>query len=728
MLAGVSGPITSSLDDSRELRDAVRTAATRTRPIAAVRDGDPAAARACWAALAEVGVFGAALPVDVGGAGGTVSDVAAALEQAASALFPGPVLPTVLAGLLMARCPDAAVTKELLPEVAEGGVALAVALEHGTLRARSGPGGVVVTGEVAAVLGAGDRAGGVLLGARCADGGELWFVLDTGHPGLLVTGRPSVDLSRAVARVALRDVVVPPGRVLPDLTTSAVRDLAVTLAAAEATGVAGWCLRAATDHARVREQFGRPIGSFQAVKHLCVAMLSRTEQAAALSWDAARAAEQAPTEFPLVAAAAAALALDAAVDTAKDAIQVLGGIGFTWDHDAHLYLRRALALRQLLGPTGGWRTRAATLALAGARRTLRVPLEPRVEAGRGELRALLAEVAALPAERQRARLAETGLLAPHWPAPYGQDAAPARQLLIDEELHRAEVRRPDLVIGAWAVPTLLRHGTPAQVERFAAPTLRGELTWCQLFSEPEAGSDLAALRTRAERVDGGWRLTGQKVWTSLARQADWAICLARTDPDVPRHRGISYFLVDMRSPGIEVRPLREITGDALFNEVFLDGVLVPDDCVVGEVGGGWALARTTLANERVAMGGGSSLGAAVERLLAAAPGPDERLGALIAEGLSVSLLDLRATLRALDGRDPGAESSVRKLIGVRHRQDVAEAALELAGPEGAADDGDSAALVHEFLLSRCHSIAGGTTQILSTLVGERILRLPREPA
>ncbi|MDT7569374.1 MAG: 3-oxochol-4-en-24-oyl-CoA dehydrogenase, partial [Pseudonocardiales bacterium] len=362
MLAGVSGPITSSLDDSRELRDAVRTAATRTRPIAAVRDTDPAAARACWAALAEVGVFGAALPVDVGGAGGTVSDVAAALEQAASALFPGPVLPTVLAGLLMARCPDAAVTKELLPEVAEGGVALAVALEHGTLRARSGPGGVVVTGEVAAVLGAGDRAGGVLLGARCADGGELWFVLDTGHPGVLVTERPSVDLSRAVSRVALRDAVVPPGRVLPDLTTSAVRDLAVTLAAAEATGVAGWCLRAATDHARVREQFGRPIGSFQAVKHLCVAMLSRTEQAAALSWDAARAAEQAPTEFPLVAAAAAALALDAAVDTAKDAIQVLGGIGFTWDHDAHLYLRRALALRQLLGPTGGWRTRAATLA------------------------------------------------------------------------------------------------------------------------------------------------------------------------------------------------------------------------------------------------------------------------------------------------------------------------------------------------------------------------------
>ncbi len=161
-------------------------------------------------------------------------------------------------------------------------------------------------------------------------------------------------------------------------------------------------------------------------------------------------------------------------------------------------------------------------------------------------------------------------------------------------------------------------GTPEQIDRFAGPTLRGEIAWCQLFSEPGAGSDLAALRTRAVRVEGGWRLTGQKVWTSAARQADWAICLARTNPDAPKHKGISYFLVDMASPGIDVRPLREITGDALFNEVFLDDVFVPDALLVGNVDGGWALARATLANERVAMGSGSSVGAAVESLLAQA--------------------------------------------------------------------------------------------------------------
>ncbi len=278
-----------------------------------------------------------------------------------------------------------------------------------------------------------------------------------------------------------------------------------------------------------------------------------------------------------------------------------------------------------------------------------------------------------------------------------------------------------------------QHGTPEQQERFAAPTLRGEITWCQLFSEPGAGSDLAGLRTRAERVDGGWVLTGQKVWTSLAREAHWAICLARTDPEASRHGGITYFLVDMTSPGIEVRPLREITGEAVFNEVFLDRVFVPDSDVVGEVGGGWALARTTLANERVAMGGGSSLGQAVEGLLAAVDDGTpadvhERIGALVAQGLVVSLLDLRGTLLRLGGQDPGPGSAVRKLIGVRHRQEAAEMALALAGPDGAAVDGESAALVHEFLLSRCHSIAGGTTQILLTLVGERILGLPREPA
>jgi len=237
-------------------------------------------------------------------------------------------------------------------------------------------------------------------------------------------------------------------------------------------------------------------------------------------------------------------------------------------------------------------------------------------------------------------------------------------------------------------------------------------------------------------VGGGWRLTGQKVWTSLARDADWAICLARTDPGAPKHRGLTYFLVDMHSPGIEIRPLREITGRAFFNEVFLDEVFVPDDCVVGECGDGWRIARSTLASERVAMGRGSALGAEVEALIAAVgtgghaadPAVAEQVGAVVAGGLAGSLMDLRAALAQLAGAGDTQRAAVRKLVGVAHRQSVAETALVLCGPDGAASDGPAAEAVHAFLLSRCLSIAGGTTQILLSVVAERALGLPREEA
>jgi len=661
-----------------------------------------------WPELARLGVFSLTRPEE----GGSLVDLAAVLEQAADSLVPGPVLPTALAGVLLARHG----TGDLLPLLADGRATAAVGRGGGLTAVPGGDGGLVVSGSTGPVLGAGGVSH-LLLSA-----GGTWFVVPASDV-VVATGEP-VDFSRPLGHVSLDGVVVPPGRVLGALPDP--EHLALTLFAAEAAGIAGWCLRTAVEHARQREQFGRPIGSFQAVKHLCAEMLCRVEQASAVAWDAARAADEAPDEHPLAAAVAAAVALDAAVDNAKDCVQVLGGIGFTWEHDAHRYLRRALALRQLAGGGGTWRRRAAELALGGARRKLRVDLGDSAE--RAAARRFAEEVAALPAARQRERLADSGYLVPHWPAPHGLGASPAHQVVIDEEFHSAGVVRPDLVIGGWAAPTILRHGSAAQQERFVRPTLRGEITWCQLFSEPEAGSDLAALRTKARRTAGGWLLTGQKVWTSLAGEADWAICLARTDPDVPKRRGITYFLVDMRAGGIDVRPLREITGEARFNEVFLDDVFVPDDCVVGEVGGGWRLARTTLANERVAMGGGSSLGEALERVLAqpAAADPEvrERLGALVGEGLAVSLLDLRAGLRKLGGQDPGPESSVRKLVGVRHRQSVAEFAVELLGPDGVVDGGPE---VHEFLLTRCLSIAGGTTQVLLNVAGEQILGLPREP-
>ena len=691
-------------DDHRALADAVRAWAAQARPTATVRagEGDPLAWRATWPALARLGVLG------IGGAqGADLTALAVAIEAAGTALVPGPLLPTVLVGQLVTDADPR------YASLASGDRTAGLALAAPELRSDDGR----LHGVVRPALGA--TADGLLL---TPDHAGAWYLVDLRAAGVKVVDQDAADFSRPLVEVHLDGVGAEPRL---GLTTARVRELTATLAAAEASGVASWCLRTAADYAKVREQFGRPIGSFQAVKHLCADMLARAEVAAAVAWDAAEA--EASEQHPLAAAVAAALALDAAVENAKDCIQVLGGIGYTWEHDAHLYLRRALALRQLLGGTAAWRARVAELAAGGARRTLHVELD--VAAERPAVRARAEAIAAVPEERRRAALADSGYLVPHWPAPYGLDAPPALQLLVDEELDRAGVTRPDLVIAGWALPTILGHGTAEQVERFVAPTLRGELVWCQLFSEPGAGSDLAGLRTRAERVDGGWRLTGQKVWTSMARQADWGICLARTDPEAPKHRGITYFLVDMRSAGLDVRPLREITGEALFNEVFLDGVLVPDELVVGAVNGGWPLARATLAQERVAMGGGSSIGDAVERLVtgcvadgrAADPLIAQRVGGLVADGLAGSLLDLRSTLRRLRGQDDGAAASVRKLIGVRHRQDVAEAAFDLAGPDGLS----AGQPLHDLLLTRCLSIAGGTTQVLRTLAAERILGLPR---
>jgi 3-oxochol-4-en-24-oyl-CoA dehydrogenase len=753
----------ASTDEQLALQASIREWAKRARSIDIARSLEPGAesvaggddedgqAAERWSSLAELGVLAVGLPAEAGGAGGA-PELAAALAQLTESLVPGPILPTLLAALALARCRDQRGAWQALHLIAAGRVGVAVALEPGTITWSPLPAGSIeLSGHAGPVLGGGTTTH-VLIGASAGPAtaaadepsrrgtDDVWCLLPARHPGISVTGRAPADFSRSLADVELTSAVASPAQILHGVSTGDVRDLAAALFAVEAAAVASWCSRTAAEYAAIRHQFGRPIGSFQAVKHLCASMLCRSETAAVLAWDAARAIDDAPAELPLIAAAAAAFNLDAAVDSAKDCIQVLGGIGFTWEHDAHLYLRRALALRQLLGGTPRWRDRTAQLASAGARRTLALAdeseLTDELAAVQAAARDHAARIARLPADEQRRAIADSGYAAPAWPAPYGLAAAPAARLIIDAELGRAGLTRPDIVIGGWAIPAILGHGTRAQAERFAGPTLRGDITWCQLFSEPEAGSDLAALRTRANRTDGGWLLSGQKVWTSLATQADWAICLARTDVSAPKHKGLTYFLVAMDSPGIDIRPLREITGREMFNQVFLDQVFVPDDCVVGAPGDGWRATRTTLASERVAMGTDSSVGEAVERLLslAARTGGDvdpvvrQRLGSLVTEGMAVSLLDLQAVIAQLRGADPGPLAAVRKLVGVSHRQAVAETALELAGPAGAAADGPAADLLQEFLLTRCLSIAGGTTQILLSVIGERLLGLPREEA
>ncbi|MGK8487691.1 acyl-CoA dehydrogenase family protein [Nocardia asiatica] len=710
----------ATTDEHKAVQESMRGWAASVRPIATMRTGAADFWRAYWPALAEIGIFRVAVAEDAGGAGGSVADLAVLVEQAAHDLVGGPVLATALANLITAGKLD-----EDLP----CGVALDFVV-GATVSVPAASDGVLLTGTWDSVLGA--APGTAVLLPVDHPRGQRWCLVPPGAAGLRVEALAPLDPSTPLARVHCADLRVPPDHVF--VAPHAAEDLLVALVAAELAGVAGWCLETAVEYAKVREQFGRKIGSFQAVKHICAWMLCRTELIRAVAADTAAAVDDGGAELPIAAAIAAAIALDAAVETAKDCIQVLGGIGFTWEHDAHLYLRRATALRQLLGGSARWRARVAESTRRGLRRTTgadRVFAAEGVEADGGnadELAAEVARIAALPADARRDALVEAGLVMPHWPRPYGRAADPMTGLVISEELRRAGLAAPDLAIGGWAVPTLLQHGTPEQVERFAWPTLRGEVVWCQLFSEPEAGSDLAALRTTAKKVDGGWVLRGQKVWTSLGDKANWAICLARTDPDAPKHRGITYFLVDMHAAGLEIRPLVQITGEARFSEVFLDDVFVPDDCVVGALNNGWKIARSTLATERVAMGG-NGIGPVLEELIAKSPatGPgaelvNDRLGGFVAEAVAGLLLEQRAAVKLLKGGDPGAQSSVRKLVGVRHRQAVAEFAVETAGPSGAQDS----EAVKEFLLTRCLSIAGGTEQILLTVAGERILGLPRD--
>jgi hypothetical protein len=366
---------------------------------------------------------------------------------------------------------------------------------------------------------------------------------------------------------------------------------------------------------------------------------------------------------------------------------------------------------------------------------------------RAEIRAWL-ETNPSPSGRQ---LAEAGLVAPHWPEPWGLGAEPALQLVVDEELRRAGVRRPDNTIGiGWAGPTIGGAGSEAQQERYLLPLLAGEEIWCQLFSEPGAGSDLASLTTRATLDGDEWVIEGSKVWTSYAHRAQFGILLARTDPDATKHTGISYFICPMDAPGITIRPLVDMTGMHTFNEVFFDEVRIPRENLVGDPGQGWSLGKVTLANERVSLSGAGALwgmGPTAEDLLAAVragggttdPVMRQRLAGLWIEGEVLRLLRMRTVAAAVAGVPPGPEASVRKALADDHGRHIMELARDLAGAHamvsatgpmpGTPDAGGwpDAMWSFGFLFSPALTIGGGTAEVQRNIIAERTLGLPHDP-
>ena len=672
-----------------------------------------------WSELASLGWLGLHIPEKDGGSGFGLEELTVVVEELGRAVAPGPFVSTVIASAVIAVSAPTDIASRLLPGLADG----------------SKVAGVGLGGQVTVAGGKATGDAGVVLGGGLADlivvpSGDDLVVVDARSGGVNVEVPSNLDPTRRAARVRLDGAGA---GVLPGARRTLV-DYARLLLAAEATGVARECTESAAEYAKARVQFGRPIATFQAVKHHCANMLVATELATAAVWDAARAAAAGGDPFSYAAAVAASLALPAADETANLNIQVHGGIGFTWEHDAHLYLRRATAIEAFLDAEAA-ASDVTDLARKGIRRERTVDLPPEAESVRGEVRQFAERIKPLDAAARREEMIETGYAMPHWPKPWGRDAGAVEQLVIEQEFSAAGIQRPSLGITSWVILTLVQHATDDQVKRWVRPALNQELIWCQLFSEPDAGSDAAGIKTRATRVEGGWLISGQKVWTSGAHVARYGLATVRTNPDVPKHQGITTVVIDMKADGVEVRPLKMITGQSEFNEVFFNDVFVPDDDVVGPVDGGWTVARATLGNESVSIGGGQGgvtmppemfiapFDANPDRL----PGGSPRLGRHLARMQAIDLLNLRSANRAVAGGGPGPEGNVTKLVLSENGHEAAAILGELSGPDLVFLEGPASLAGTMVLMHRAMSIAGGTSEIKRNQIGERILGLPRDP-
>jgi 3-oxochol-4-en-24-oyl-CoA dehydrogenase len=690
-----------------------------------------------WQAAADQGLQGVHLAESVGGQGFGILELAIVLAEFGYGAVPGPFVPSAIASaLIAAHDPES----KVLAELASGAVIAAYAMDCGALTATRHGDRLIIRGEVRAVPAAAQAA--VLVLPVAIDSGEEWVVLRAEQ--LEIQPVKSLDPLRPIAHVRANAVEVGDDAVLSALSMSTAHALMTTLLSAEAVGVARWATDTASNYAKIREQFGRPIGQFQAIKHRCAEMIADTERATAAVWDAARAIDEASqnqwdtagSKVDFAAAVAATLAPAAAQRCAQDCIQVHGGIGFTWEHDTNVYYRRALMLAASFGRGSEYPQKVVDTATTTGLRAVDIDLDPDTEKLRDEIRGEVAALKAMDREQRKVALAEGGWVLPYLPRPWGRASGPVEQIIIAQELTAGRVRRPQMGIATWIIPSIVAFGTEEQKQRFLPPTLRGEMIWCQLFSEPGAGSDLAGLTTKATRTDGGWRITGQKIWTTYAQHSHWGALLARTDPSAPKHNGITYFLLDMKSEGVQVKPLRELTGHEMFNTVYIDDVFVPDECVLGEVNRGWEVSRNTLTAERVSIGSSEAnfLATLAQFVDFVRDGQfdqvaQHRAGQLIAEGHAAKVLNLRSTLLTLAGGDAMPSAAISKLLSMRTGQGYAEFAVSSFASDAAIGDTDELpGKWGEYLLaSRATTIYGGTSEVQLNIIAERLLGLPRDP-
>jgi alkylation response protein AidB-like acyl-CoA dehydrogenase len=800
-------PMQPDLTDEQTLfRDTAVSFIEAELPVARTRElhDDPLGYDPAWLRKsAELGWFAMMVPEADGGgsvSGAGLLDAAIIAEQMGRFVQPGPFIPLNVVAAAIAAAGSPAQREALLPAIVTGEQVLtwAFADSRGNwdagagLRARRDGDDLVLSGRRGCVQDA--ISADALLVAASLDGAPVQLLVPASAPGVSIRPLRALDLSRRFADVGFDGVRVGRGDVLGTGGTGPL-DVqllnAMVLTCADTIGAIDALFTMTVAYARQRIAFGRPIGSFQAIKHILADQAHYLEACKAVAVAAATAVQAAAPDAAEVASMAAAYIGDVACDIAQECLQVHGGTGYAWAHDLHLYLRRVRSNSLLFGEPSWHRERVCAFPRADGSGPASGS-DPENASGP----ASGGEPAALAAHRQRARdwlaanlarrepgprqrpahavtpdelardlardrslqraMHQAGYVGITLPAEYGgQGLSKAHQQAWNEESAGYAMPAPGGVAGrvtlSVILPTLLAHASEQQKREWIPRMLRGDEIWAQLLSEPEAGSDLAGIHTRAVRDGENWVLTGSKIWSSGAMSADFGICLARTDWDAPKHRGLTWFKVPLRDERVTVRPVREINGGAEFCEEFLDGVTVDDSMVIGDVNGGWPIATTMLALERRnvsgqpgGLGGAGGPGTAsgqrrlapdlVELAIARGAAGDPTVRQLIARAHINDYVQAQLTARVMAAMmagtgDPAGASLIKLGLGVIMPL-RATAALEIAGRPGIAwadgEPGEAAAV--NFLNGRIMSIAGGSNQIQRNIIGERILGLPREPS
>jgi 3-oxochol-4-en-24-oyl-CoA dehydrogenase len=713
-------------------------------------EGGPKVDRELWGKLAELGLLGLALPEELGGTGLGLGEECVVLETLAAKVAPVPLISTYLAArILGAGEGDAAAALAEQLVSGERIVGAALLAEGGDGKAMMLSDGAALTGELAEVV-EGATPDVLLIPAEGA-----WWAVEANGPGVQRSEINSFDPTRSMARVELARA---PAKKVSALDLERVLDAARTLLAAEALGVAQAALDMARTHSLDRQQFGQPIGRFQAIKQKMADDLIATENARSAVWGAVRSA---PDSWPDAAAArlAKAEATAAAVKVVADAVQTHGAMGVTWEHDLHLLMRRAKYGQHVLGaPDQHLRILGDALMAdaVGGRKggkpqgdTQDLGFQPTEE----DLAFIqpfkdwldehltperLEEVrrGGLSAKRAwQSFMAQAGWVGLHWPVAYGgKGASFTQQILYYAEIAKRQLgalpgNRGLMLVG----PTLVAHGTEEQ-KKLLEPTRRADILWSGGFSERGSGSDLASLRTKAELDGDHFVVNGHKIWTSNAEVADWLYTLVRTGPLHPKHDGISVLLIDMKTPGVEVRPIKRNSGDHAFNEVFFDEVKVPLANLVGPLNEGWRVNRTTMVGEHLTnfLGSQTAQANTIRRITRALQerearlGPDADLRKRLAEAWArtqiVKLHGLRNVARFTGGDNPGAEGSISKVVGQEHEQRLFELMLDVQGVKGLYEG----TWTRAYMSTRASTIGGGTSEIHRNRLAERVLGLPRD--